>query len=114
MRDAIHDFNKRGLDALKAISSRPTEVHAAFDEHSARSLRELLHRSPREFGRQSTLWTLKDAAEVSFEEGLTSERVSGQTIRATLSRLGVRWERAKRWIESPDPQYARKKGLETG
>src|ERR671911_2784452 len=117
VRDAIHDFNKRGLDALKAISSRPTEVHAAFDEQSALSLRELLHRSPREFGRQSTLWTLKDAAEVrevSFEEGLTNELVSGETIRATLTRLGVRWERAKRWIESPDPQYARKKGLETG
>lgn len=60
------------------------------------------------------MWTLKDAAEVSFEEGLTSERVSGETIRATLSRLGVRWERAKHWIESPDPEYARKKGLETG
>jgi hypothetical protein len=38
VRDAIHDFNKRGLDALKAISSRPTEVHAAFDEQSALSL----------------------------------------------------------------------------
>ena len=101
VRDAIHDFNERGLDALKASSSRPREVHAAFDEESARALRELLHRSPREFGRQSSLWTLKDAAEVSFEEGLTNERVSGETIRATLSRLGVRWERAKRWIESP-------------
>src|SRR5215208_4781222 len=32
----------------------------------------------------------------------------------TLARLGVRWERAKRWMESPDPQYARKKGLEIG
>ena len=72
-----------------------------------------MHRSPREFGRKSSLWTLKDAAEVSFEEGLTKERVSGETIRATLSRLGLRWERAKRWIESPDPGYARKKGLET-
>jgi len=30
------------------------------------------------------------AAEVSFEEGLTKERISGQTIRATLARLGVR------------------------
>ncbi len=50
----------------------------------------------------------------SFEEGLTNERVSGETIRATLSRLGVRWERAKRWIESPDPEYAREKGLEIG
>src|SRR3712207_6907429 len=35
--------------------------------------------------------------------------VSGETIRATLERLGVRWERAKRWITSPDPEYARKK-----
>ena len=51
---------------------------------------------------------------MTFEEGLTNELVSGETIRATLSRLGVRWERAKRWIESPDPEYARKKGLETG
>ena len=54
------------------------------------------------------------AAEVSFEEGITERRVTGETIRATLSRLGVRWERAKRWIESPDPEYARKKGIEIG
>jgi len=54
------------------------------------------------------------AAEVSFEEGLTERVVSGQTIRATLARVGVRWERAKRWIESPDPEYARKKGIEIG
>lgn len=114
VRDAIHDFNERGLDALKAGSSRPREVHAAFDEESGRALRELLHRSPREFGKETSLWTLKDVAEVSFEEGLTNKRVSGETIRATLWRLGVRWERAKRWIESPDPEYARKKGLETG
>src|SRR5215207_4839388 len=115
VRDAIHDFNEHGLDALKASSSRPREVHAAFDEEGARrSLRELLHRSPREFGKETSLWTLKEAAEVSFEEGLTNELVSGETIRATLWRLGVRWERAKRWIESPDPQYARKKGLEIG
>jgi hypothetical protein len=47
---------------------------------------------------------------VSFEQGLTAERVSGETIRATLQRLGLRWKRAKRWITSPDPEYARKKG----
>jgi hypothetical protein len=55
------------------------------------------------------------AAEVSFEEGPNERHVSGETIRATLARLGVRWKRAKRWIESPDPpQYARKKGIEIG
>jgi hypothetical protein len=40
---------------------------------------------------------------------LTAWRVSGETIRATLARMGVRWRRAKAWITSPDPEYARKK-----
>jgi transposase len=113
-RNAIHEFNERGLGALSPGSSRPREVHAAFDEDGVEALRELLHHSPREFGKQTSLWTLEHAAEVSFEEDLTERRVSGETIRATLWRLGVRWERAKRWIESPDPEYARKKGLSSG
>lgn len=115
VRDAIHDFNQRGLDALTPGSSRPKRTRAAFDEKSAETVRELLHRSPREFGRDSSLWTLEMAARVSFEEGLTERRVSGETIRATLVRLlGVRWQRAKRWITSPDPLYERKKDVATG
>jgi transposase len=111
VRDAIHDFNERGLDALEPGSSRPKRTRATFDQNSAEAVRELLHRSPREFGRDSSLWTLEMAAEVAFEEGLTQRRVSGETIRATLVRLlGVRWQRAKRWITSPDPLYERKKG----
>jgi transposase len=114
VRNAIHEFNERGLKSLTPGSSRPKEVHAAFDEEGVEALRELLHRPPREFGKESTLWTLEDAAHISFEQGLTHKRVSGETIRATLKRLGVRWERAKRWIESPDPEYERKKGLSRG
>ena len=114
VRDAIHDFNERGLDALVAGSPRPKRTRAAFDEESAEAMREMLHRCPREFGRDSSLWTLEMAAQVSFEEGLTGRRVSGETIRATLGRLlGVRWQRAKRWITSPDPLYERKKDAAT-
>jgi transposase len=115
VRDAIHDFNQKGLDALVAKSSRPKRTRDAFDKHSAEALRALLHRSPRDFGRDTSLWTLSMAAEVAFEEGLTQRRVSGETIRATLGRLlGVRWQRAKRWITSPDPLYERKKDAATG
>jgi transposase len=115
VRNAIHEFNEGGLEeALSRGSSRPRTVHAAFDERGAEALREMLHRSPRQFGKPTSLWTLALAAEVSFEEGLTERRVSGETIRATLKRLGVRWLRAKRWISSPDPGYARKKGAATG
>ena len=109
-RNAIHAFNQRGMDALVEGSSRPRRVHAAFDQHSAESLRGMLHRSPREFGYQTSLWTLAMAADVAFEQELTERRVSGETIRATLWRvLGIRWQRAKRWITSPDPLYERKK-----
>jgi transposase len=114
VRDAVHSFNERGLGALKAGSSRPSEVHAAFDEDGGAALREILHQSPRNFGIEESLWTLEYVAEVSFEQGITDRRVTGETIRATLDRLGVRWKRAKHWIESPDPEYARKKGIATG
>jgi transposase len=97
--DVIHDFNERGLDAFKAGSSRAKGTQAAFDEKSAQAVRELEHGSPREFGRDSSLWTLEMAAEVAFEEGLSRKQVSGEAIRATLMRLlGVRWQRAKQWI----------------
>jgi transposase len=110
-RNAIHKFNEEGLtEALRRGSNRPHTVHRAFDEKGAKALREMLHRSPREFGKQSSLWTMEMAAEVSFEEGLTRGRVSGETVRATLSRMGVGWQRAKHWITSPDPLYERKKG----
>lgn len=114
VRNAIHAFNEAGPEeALGKGSSRPHAIHAAFDAGRAERLRELLHRSPREFGKPTSLWTLEMAAEVSFEEGITEGRVTGETVRATLARLGVRWLRAKRWIRSPDPEYARKKGAAT-
>lgn len=114
-RNAIKGFNDGGIEqALTQGSRRPRTVfHAAFHAGRARELKEVLHRSPRDFGKPSSLWTLEMAAEVSFEEGLTEKRVSSETIRATLARMGVRWLRAKRWITSPDPEYARKKGAAT-
>jgi hypothetical protein len=110
VRNAIHAFNDRGLASLRPGSSRPHTIHAAFDGARAEALRDLLHRSPRDFGHPTSLWTLELAAEVSCAEGLTPSRVSDETIRATLARLGVRWRRAKEWITSPDPAYLRKKG----
>jgi transposase len=113
VRNAIHAFNEAGLAALEAGSSRPHTLHAAFDAKGAERLRELLHHSPRTFGKPTSLWTLDLAAEVCFEQGITSQRVTGETVRVTLERLGVRWLRAKNWITSPDPAYARKKGRAT-
>jgi transposase len=109
--DALHAFNAHGLQALRKGSSRPKRLRpAAFGPEQAEALRALLHHSPRRFGKPTSLWTLELAAEVSFAQGLTATRVTGETIRATLQRLGIGWKRAKHWITSPDPAYARKKG----
>jgi transposase len=107
--DALHAFNAHGLDALKKGSSRPKQTHVVFAPEQAEQLRALLHRLPRDFGYPTSVWTLDLAAQLSVDQGLVSSRVRGQTIRQTLLRLGVGWKRAKHWITSPDPQYARKK-----
>ena len=114
VRNAIHAFDARGVRALAAGSSRPHTIYAAFAADGAERLRLLLRRSPRAFGHPTSIWTLELAAETAFREGLTATRVSGETIRATLARLGIRWRRAKGWITSPDPAYTQKNSAATG
>jgi transposase len=113
VRDAIHAFSDRGVAALTPGSHRPRTVQSAFDPARADRLRDLLHRSPRDFGHPTSLWTLELAAQTAHAEGLTTTRVTGETVRATLARLGIGWRRAKGWITSPDPAYRRKKGCAT-
>jgi len=114
VRNAIRAFDARGVAALHEGSSRPHTVHPAFDAAGTERLRGLLHRSPRAFNHPTSVWTLALAAEVAFTEGITATRVSDETVRATLERLGLRWQRAKHWITSPDPAYAPKNGGATG
>jgi len=108
--DALHAFNAMGLACLQKKSSRAHRTRLVFGPEQAERLRAVLHRSPRAFGKPGSLWTLEWAAEVSVAAGIVPTRVSGETIRQTLLRLGTGWKRAKHWITSPDPEYTRKKG----
>lgn len=108
VRNALRAFERDGVAALHEGSSRPHTIHTAFDAAGAEQLRALVHRSPRAFGHPTSVWTLALLAETAWTEGLTPTRVTGETIRLTLARLGVRWRRAKGWITSPDPAYAQK------
>lgn len=114
VRNALHAFHARGVAALQPQSRRPKRERAAFPGAQAERLRALLHQSPRTFDQPTSVWTLPLAAQVAFAQGLTDQEVTGETIRATLSRLGVKWQRAKQWLTSPDEAYLRKKGQETG
>jgi transposase len=109
VRNTLHALEKDGLSCLQPQSSRPKTIHAEFDQAKCEALRAMLHQRPRTYGKPSSVWTLELAAQVCQELGLTSRQVSIETIRLALKRLKVGWQRAKDWISSPDPDYARKK-----
>ena len=109
VRNVVHAFNTQGVACLQRGSSRPHTTRERVGSEGAQRLQAVLHQSPRTFGHPTSLWTLEVAAEVCFAHGLTSQRVSREAIRTALRRLDVSWQRAKRWITSSDPAYARKK-----
>lgn len=78
VRNAINDFDTSGLECLKPGSSRPKTVKPIFDDAKAEALRTLLHKSPRAFGKTTSIWTLGLAAEVCLQEGVTERLVTGK------------------------------------
>ena len=109
VRNVIRTFNADGLACLTKQSNRPKRARPTLDAARCEQLRQLLHQSPRTFGKPTGLWTLALAAQVCHEQGLTGRLMSDETMRRAIKRLGAHWKRAKHWITSPDPQYVRKK-----
>lgn len=113
VRNVVHAFNAEGLECLSAKSRRPKSACPQFSGRNLERLQQILHQCPRTFGKNTSLWTQKLLAEVAYEQGLTEQRVSHETIRLALKRLQANWKRAKHWITSPDPAYTRKKTVES-
>ena len=114
VRNAIRAFESDGLGCLTARSHARKDPGRVWDRSRDEDLRDLLHRRPRAFGQPTSLWTLGLVAEVCHERGWTPRVLSIEAIRQALKRLGVGWQRAKHWITSPDPEYAKKKRRGTG
>ena len=109
VRNVVHAFNAQGLNCLVAQSRRPKSACPQLQGQPMERLEHLVHQSPRTFGKPRSTWTLTLLAQVVFEQGITEQQVSHETIRRALKRLGANWKRAKRWISSPDPNYTLKK-----
>jgi transposase len=106
VRDALRRFAAEGLAGAKPKPGpgRPR----VFDEMAGNVLVALLHERPSEHGQDDARWTLGTIAPVLARE-LGVDAVSRETIRRLLKRGRHSWQRAKEWIESPDPRYAFKK-----
>jgi hypothetical protein len=113
VRNVIHGFNERGLAVLQKASCRPHRLRTSIPNACLPALRDLLHRSPRDFGIERNFWSLPLAAKIAFRQAIIPVPTTGASVRRALARLGVSWKRAKHWITSPDPQYELKKTLAT-
>src|SRR5258708_28321632 len=89
VRQTLRTFNRDGLAVLQRGSSRPHTTHPAFTPTAAAALPGLSHRSPREFGKPTNVWTLELVAAASCHQGLTVDRVTGEATRKTLKRLAL-------------------------
>jgi len=111
VRLVLKRFDEEGLKVLEKGSKRPLTSQKSISSENAAKIKELLRHSPREYEKNSSLWTLELVAEISYEQGLSTRKVSTETIRTTLKALGLNWKRAKDWLISPDPHYAHKKNV---
>ena len=112
--NTIHAFEKEGTHCLGEKKRGPKDAQPILDEAKADPLKGILHQSPRRFGKYRSTWTLDLLADVAFEQKPTPHRLSHEAVRQAVKRLGCGWKRAKQWITSPDPAYARKKKCATG
>lgn len=113
VREVLHAFEERGLACLRRAKMGSQTAEAIFDAPKREQLLDLAHKSPREFSKARSQWTLETLAEVAFDVGLTEEQVSHETIRQAIHALGSSWKRAKHWITSPEAQYVLKKNNAT-
>ena len=95
----VHGYRRSGLAAFEVAPGRgrPPQV----DDHE---LLAYALQSPRQFGHQSSRWTLSLlAGTVPSLRGFTPAGV-----RWALQRCGLSYKRGQAWLSSPDPDFEKK------
>ena len=109
VRHVMRALNPQGVAGVARQANRPKTVAPVLDAAKGERLQHLWHQAPRRYGKPTGGWTLALAAAVCSEQGVTERRMREETIRRALQRLERNGKRAKHWITSPEPHYARKK-----
>jgi len=107
VRDYIKRYNRGGLESLKRGNSngRPPKINLTKAQWE-----ELLHRSPCQFEKLNTgarNWTHKLLSMYCRE--YLGVQITPSAIGMLLKRMGIRWNRGKLKVTSPDPLYTVKR-----
>ena len=101
MRDVIHAFNQRGLDALdpRWAGGRPRRISAedeAFIVQAATT-------RPERLGRPFTHWSIRKLAGYLADNPVRIVAVGRERLRQLLCRHKISFQRTRTWKESRDP-----------
>ena len=107
VRNVIRAFEQEGLACLEKKTSARQDNQSAFEMDGLEHLRGLVRESPRQYGHESSIWTLETLAETCWAEGISTRSVSVDGVRGGLRKLGIDWQRARHRINSPDPHYVK-------
>jgi transposase len=113
VRKAIHAFKEEGLACLQEKSHARQDEQSAFDAAGRERLRELIRLSPRQFGHETSVWTLALLAKTCQEEETVWRPANADNVGYVLRDMGIEWRRAKHWVRSPDVHYEHRKKDET-
>lgn len=109
VRNALRAFDAEGLDCLVQKPTVNKTSRRLVSDANLERLRGILHKSPRLYGKDRSLWTLRLIAEVAKEQQIAPVVLSEPAVHRLMKRLNASWTRAKNWITSPDSAYDRKK-----
>jgi hypothetical protein len=93
VRQIIRAFHRQGLTVLEHRSSRNHTLYDAFDTAGAVALRVLLHKRPRVFGKETSVWTLALAA-FRRAEARTGGYDPEEGLRLVVAQMRSQLERA--------------------
>jgi transposase len=107
IRDYIKRYNTGDLQALRRQNSngRPHKIKLTKTQWE-----ELLHQSPCQFEKLNTgarNWTQKLLVDYCLQ--YLDAKMSQSSISMLIKRLGIRWNRGKLKVTSPDPLYILKR-----
>jgi hypothetical protein len=99
VRRAIRAFNERGAMVLIEGSPKPKRTGDRFIPGGRDILMDIFRRTPKHYGFDSIEWTLELIADAAFADGITTARVSDETIRhALITHHNIRWSHFKRLL----------------
>jgi transposase len=109
VRHVLRAFEREGGGCWREKSHRPHPDQRVFTPETLAQLEALVHRSPRDLGQPTSLWTLPLLAQVCFQQGRVARPIRDETVRRALIQLGIDWQPARQRLPSQDPHDEIKK-----